>query len=787
MFSNFIRITLRSLFKNGIYTLINISGLAIGIACSILILLWVNDELSFDTFQPKYNRLHQVWANANFDGKINSWRSVPLPTYEEMKVADHRIANSCVTGWGNDRLLQVGDKRLVEQGYYVSEEFLDMFQFPLINGNRELVLDDPSSIVLTESMAKKLFGHTDIIGEIVRVDDEGDLSVTGILQDVPDNSSFQFEFLLPWKYREQVNEWVVRNKTNWGNYSFQVFVELAAANQKVEVEDNIKGILTKKGQDDIQREFFLHPISEWRLNSNFENGKTTGGMMDYVQLFTIIAIFILLIACINFMNLSTARSEKRAKEVGVRKSLGSSRLSLIFQFLGESLLISTISFLIAILLVQILLPSYNTLVDKKLFIDYSNPTLWFYAMGLISLTGIIAGSYPAFYLSSFTPITTLKGKISVGKNGGTPRKVLVTLQFGFSILLIIGTLVIYQQIQLVQNRELGYDQENLVTIPWNEELNDNYQPIKQELLASGAVASVTKSNSAITNVSSNNFLGWPGKPEDLRVIFTTITTEYDYAKTMGIEMLMGRDFSKEFVSDSSAIIINKAGLDLMDLEDPIGTELNLWGDKRKLIGVVDNVLMGSPYVEVKPMFMIMDDWGGPTTIRLKKGQPLEQSLAKVQSVMERMNPTYPFDYSFADIDFQKKFTTIDLTQKLALIFAFLALLITGLGLFGLASYTAEQRTKEIGIRKVLGASVTSLVALLSKEFSRLVIVSFLLAAPISWWLLDNYLNRYKVRIDIPWWIFPLVGFIALIFALLIVSKQAHRVARANPVTSLRSE
>lgn len=787
MFANFIRITVRNLLKNGLYSIINIVGLAIGVVCSLLILLWVADELSFDQFHPKFDRLHQVWVNASFDGKINSWRSVPLPTYEEMKVADHRIANSAVAGWGYDHLLKVGEKRIMDRGYFVSEEFLEMFQFPLISGNEEFVLDDPSSIVITESLAKTLFGDEDPMNKVIRVDDEGDLKVTGVLKDVPKNSSFQFEFLMPWKYRERVNEWVVENKQNWGNYSFQVFVELAEDANEVDVYNNIKNMLVEKGQDDIPRELFFHPLSDWRLNSNFENGKATGGMMDYVRLFTLIAIFILFIACINFMNLATARSERRAKEVGIRKSLGSSRLALILQFLGESLFIASISYAIAILAVQLALPYYNVLVEKELFIDFSSLLFWQYSILIILVTGVVSGSYPAFYLSSFKPATTLKGKVKLGKNAGTPRKVLVTLQFGFSILLMIGTFVIYQQIQLVQSRELGYDQENLIAVDLNEELSNNYEPLKLELLASGAVEAVTKSNSDITNISSNNFLGWPGKPEDLRVIFTTIVTEYDYAETMGIKVLMGRDFSREFVSDTSAIIINKAGLDLMDLEEPLGTQLDLWGTKRKLVGVVDNVLMGSPYVDVKPMFMIMGDWGGSVSVRLKKGRPLKESLATVRSLFEKHNSTYPFDFRFADVEFQKKFTTIDMTQKLATLFAILALVITGLGLFGLASFMAEQRTKEIGIRKVLGASVLSLVALLSKEFSRLVIFSFILFAPLSWWLLDNYLDRYQVRVTIAWWVFPLAGLLSLTFALLIVSNQAHKAARANPIKSLRND
>lgn len=787
MLANFFRITGRMLWRNARYTGIKLAGLAIGIVCSLLILLWVSDELSFDTFHPKLDRLHQVWVNADFNGEISSSPSVPLPTYEAMKGADPGIVNSAVADWGSEHLLSVGQKRMIKQGYFVSEEFLEMFQFPLLSGNSQSVLDDPASIVITQSLARALFGEEDPLHKEVRVDDKSVLQVSGVLKDIPSNSSFEFEYLLPWKYRESIDSWVVENKQKWGNYSFQVYVELAEQASATAVQDNLEDLLARKGETDVDRLFFLHPLSEWRLNSSFENGRPTGGMMDYVRLFTLVAIFILVIACINFMNLATARSEKRAKEVGIRKSLGSGHWRLIFRFLGESLFIAGLSYVIAILLTLMVLPAYNIMVEKELFIDFTSGTFWLYSLLIIVVTGLLSGSYPAFYLSSFKPITILKGKVTTGRGGSTPRKALVTFQFGISILLMIGTFVIYQQIELVQNRELGYDQHNLISVDLNEELSKNYRQIKLALMASGAVEGVTRSNSEITSISSNNFLGWPGKPEDMKVIFTSIITEYDYTKTMGVEVLMGRDFSEEYANDTNAIIVNKAGLEIMGLDEPIGTQLDLWGKKRKLIGVVDNVIMGSPYTEVKPLFMVIGDWGGVVSIRLQEGQPLPESLAAVRSVFERLNPTYPFDYRFASVEFQKKFTTIDMTRKLATLFAVLALIITGLGLFGLASFVAEQRTKEIGIRKVLGASIASIVTLLSKDFSQLVVLAFLIFAPLSWWLLNNYLDRYPIRTEIVWWIFPLAGLLLLTFALLIVGRQAHRAARSNPVSSLRRE
>ncbi|MFY0690204.1 MAG: ABC transporter permease [Cyclobacteriaceae bacterium] len=787
MLKSFFIATIRNLRKNPLYSFINIAGLSIGIACSILILLWVTDETSFDKFVPKSEKLYQVWVNAEFDDKINSWRSVPLPTYEAIKNSHSAVVNTTVASWLNTRLLSVGDKRVIQEGYWVGDEFLDMFEFELTQGNPEIALADPMSIVITENLASILFKDEDPMGQIIKVDDQSSLQVTGILKDLPGNSTFQFEFLIPWKHRESISEWVVENKTNWGNYSFQVFVELADPMKETAVEEEVLfSMLEDNGENDFASYLFLHPMHDWRLHSNFENGVPKGGNSDYVKLFTAIAIFILIIACINFMNLATARSEKRAREVGIRKSLGSSRRGLILQFIGESVFISFLSFVIALVLAMALLPFYNDLVDKQLAIDFNSINFWVFTVIMIAGTGLISGSYPAFYLSSFDPVITLKGSIKIGRGVATPRKVLVVLQFFVSMILMVGTVVIYQQINLVQNRDLGYDQEALISVEITDEISEKYDVIKTELMGSGAVEGVTRSNSQITGINSNNFLGWPGKPEDQRVIFTTIVGGYDYARTMGIDVLHGRDFSKEYGADTSSIVINKAALDLIGLEDPIGTSLDLWGEQKKLIGVVDNVLMGSPYEAVKPLFMILGDWGGFVSIRLKKGD-IKGRLAQVEEVFNKHNPAYPFEYNFEDAEFQQKFTSITMTRRLASLFAGLAIFITGMGLFGLASFIAEQRTKEIGIRKVLGATVSSLIGLISKDFSKLVLVSFIIAVPTSWYLLNEYLERYAIRVEISWWIFPIIGLIALGFALLIVSNQAGRAARTNPVKSLRQD
>ncbi len=787
MIKNYLVVTLRNLFRNKVYSFINIFGLATGISCSLLILLWVFDEISFDRFHPKLNTLYQVWINAEFDGKINSWTSVPLPLYEGLKTEDARLIRTAVTDWSGDHLLTVGENRINKVGYYASEEFLEMFEFPMISGSPRQSLEQPNSIVITESVARALFGEKDAMGQVIRLDNQDELQVTGILRDVPTNSSFQFDCLIPWKLNE-TRDWVKRNKDNWGNYSFQVYAELSDPAHQSAVESKIHDLLMRHGEVEVKRELFLYPLERWRLHRRFENGVESGGQNEFVQLFSSIAIFILVIACINFMNLATARSERRAREVGIRKTVGGRRRELVFQFIGESILITTLAFAIAVLLTELALPFYNDLVEKKLSLDYASLQFWEFAVGLILFTGIISGSYPALYLSSFQPTQVLKGKITIGKGGTTPRKVLVTMQFIVSVLLVISMLVIYRQIQHVKNRDIGYSQEGLITVEYTREIEKQFKAIKNELLQSGVVSAVAKSNSPITAIWSNNFLGWPGKPEDRKVMFSTIACEYDYSKTMGIRMLEGRDFSEDISSDSAGIIVNKAALDLMQLKDPIGQQLELWGKKKTLIGIIDNVIMESPDNVVRPLFMVFDpNWSSSVTIRLEKTRDIQSSLKTVEDIFRKYNPAYPFDYDFADVEFRKKFKSVTMTGQLAALFATLAILITGLGLFGLAAFTAEQRTKEIGIRKVMGASVRGLVIHMSQDFSRLVLIALAIATPLAWWAMNAFLNRYTYRTDVPWWIFPATGGIALLFAIGIVATQALRAARANPVNSLRND
>jgi putative ABC transport system permease protein len=787
MLRNYLKIAIRNLTKNSVYSFINISGLSIGIASSVLILLWVADEYSYDTFHKNYNSIYKLYQNQEWQQGIGTGNAMPYPLKEVIKDRTNAIKHVVMTNWGEGNMLEVGERRLNKMGLSASEDFFKVFSFNMVRGDPNTALNDPTSIVITESTAQAFFENQDPINQLIKIDNGQELKVTGVIKDLPKQSAFRFDYVLPFGYLESTQGWVHNSKDNWNNNSFPMYVQLQENTTEAEVNTAIQDIIKENNSKAPTAKLFLHPISKWRLYSNFENGKNSGGLIDYVQLFTAIAIFVLVIACINFMNLATARSERRAREVGIRKSVGSRRKQLIFQFLGESIMITLISFLVAIVLVEILLPSYNLLVNKNISIDYGNPLIWLTALGLILVIGIFSGSYPAFYLSSFQPVKVLKGKINLGKGVSTPRQVLVTLQFGFSIFLIIGTIIIYQQIMHVKSRDMGYDRENLIQIWTNNELEANFQTIREELLRTGVVEAVCKSNSPITSIFSNNEIEWEGKISEQRVAFSTIATEYDYTETMGIKMLVGRDFSRDF-NDSSSTVINQAAVDLMAMDNPIGQKIKMNGRDLEIIGVMPNVVMGSPYQPVEPMTLIFDpEWSSTITVRLNKTPDLNASVETIQSVFKKHNPTYPLWYRFADSDFEKKFSDINLISRLAGIFASLAIVITCLGLLGLAAFMAEQRTKEIGIRKVMGASVASLVLLLSKDFSKLVIFAFAVSAPIGWWFINDFLKRYPYRVDVAWWVLAGSGVVALGLALLIVSTQALRAARANPSQSLRSE
>jgi putative ABC transport system permease protein len=788
MIKNYLFIAVRNLHRDGLYSSINIVGLAIGIACSILILLWVRDEFAFDRFHENYGEIHKVYINQEYSGEVATNGAVPYPAMSAIQSSAPGVKHVAMTDHGEGYNLTVGKTKVTKMGLAVSDEFFTMFSFRSIQGDASSALRDRSSIVITESAAKSLFGDTDPIGKLVQCENTNEFKVGAVIEDIPAQSTIRFDFFIPFSNFEATEQWVREARENWRNNVFHVYVQLEHAASVDKVNAAIKDLVSKNEKESPTAELFLHPMSKWRLYSNFSQGNISGGLIEYVTMFSTIAIFIMIIACINFMNIATARSEKRALEVGIRKTLGSRRKQLVLQFLGESIIITSIGFLLSMVIVELALPAYNILVNKQLSIDYANPVLWLAALSMVLLIGVIAGSYPAFYLTGFQPVRVLKGKLHATQGALTPRKILVTLQFSFSIFLVIGTFVVYQQITHVKNRQIGYNRENLMLIWTNNELETNFQTTKNELLKSGVVKAVSKSSAPITRIFSSANVEWQGKDPGSKVGFVTIATEYDFAETMGFNMIDGRDFSRDF-ADTSNVVINKAAADLMGLKEPVGAKLRMWGDEWTVVGVTENFIMGSPYAPVDPTVMVfIPSWSSTINVRLEKTADVQASVAKVETIFKKLNPSYELSWRFADEEFETKFTSINLISRLSGIFAALAILISCLGLFGLAAFTAAQRRKELGIRKVLGATVSGLIVMISKDFSRLVAIAFVIASPLAWWFLNNFfLNQYPYRVTITWWTIPAAGFSTLVLAMIIVGTQAFRAAQNNPVDSLRSE
>jgi putative ABC transport system permease protein len=787
MIRNYLKIAFRNLLKNKGFSAINILGLAVGMASAILIILWINYEITYDQFHAKKDRIFEAWNRDTFSGKLQCWNTTPKVF---ARAAEHEFPEiEMVTrvDWPNKRLFAVGEKKVSVSGSAVDSTFFNVFSFPLLKGDATTVLKDNYSIVLTEHLAKSIFGNEEPMGKQIRIDEKDNYTVTGIAKDLPFNTRFsKIEYFLPWSHvRKNGND-----DPNWGNNSTRNYVLLKQNATLASIEPKIKFLKRRHADDEKTNEMFLYPISRWRLYSNFTNGKEDGGLIDFVKMFAVIAAFILLIACINFMNLSTARSEKRAKEVGIRKVVGASKSSLIAQFLGESILISLIAGILAIFIVQFSLPAFSVLTDKKLFVDYSNSWFWLIFLGFVIFTGIIAGSYPAFYLSAFKPVKVLKGTFLKTDKVVTPRKILVVLQFTFAIILIICTAIVKEQIQHAQNRETGYNKDKLVYHFLEGDLEKNYTLVKNELLSSGVATSVTKTSAPLTQTWSDTWgVEWKGKLATDKTDFDVFNADENLVETAGLKIVQGRDFNlKEFPTDSTGMLLNESAARQMAFKDPIGQLVKNNDREWHVVGVIKDFILGSPYYPTKPMIIQgSKGWFNVIHFKLNGSNTTADNLKKAEAIFKKYNPAYPFGYQFIDEEYASKFKSEQRTGTLAALFAGLTIFISCLGLFGLAAYMAEGRIKEIGVRKVLGASVTSIVSLLSKDFVGLVIISFVLASPIAWWLMHNWLQNYPYSVTIEWWIFAFAAGLSVLIALITVSYHAIRAATANPVKSLRTE
>jgi putative ABC transport system permease protein len=794
MIKNYFKIAWRNLLKNKVYSIINIAGLASGMAVAMIIGLWIYDEASANRHFKNYENLYQVMMHQTFDGIRGTQQALPYPMGEELKNKYPDFKGVAMCDWGGPHSLMYKEKKISKFGHFIGEQAVDMFSLKILDGDKN-PLHDPYSIVLTDETAKILFGSENPLGKIVKLDNTTNLKVTAVVDKQPKNSSLGFDYLIPFQLQDIIYSWVKQfHKTNWGNNSWQVYVQLNDNANLSSVNNKIKNVVISHFTDEntlkhIIPVVFIHPMAKWRLYSDFENGKNTGGFIKYVRMFGILGMIVLLIACINFMNLSTARSEKRAKEVGVRKAVGSGRKQLISQFLSESMLISGLAFVLALGIVIIALPYFNKLTDKEMGLQIASPLFWIIMIAFTVLTGLLAGSYPAFYLSSFNPVRVLKGNLKAGRSSSLPRKILVILQFASSVILMIGTIIINQQIQFGKNRPIGFNNKGLISVNWSDDIAKSFEVIRQELLSTGAVISVTQSNSPPSEIYSNNN-GWEWKnsqPVEKSVVFSTIATTYDYTKTLGIKLIDGRDFSRDF-ADSNAVILNQAAVKRMNLKNPVG-EMLKWNDKpMRIIGVVPDIQMESPFRRISPLTIIFNkDWVSFVNIRINPNMSASKAIGLIKPVFDKYNPAFPFEYQFADEQYAKKFNYEELVGNLATIIAVLAIFISCLGLFGLASFTAEQRVKEIGVRKVLGASVLNLWQLLSKDFVILVLTSCAIAIPIAWYFMKEWLNSYEYKTSIGIGVFVGVLFISLAITLVTVSFQAIKAAMANPVKSLRTE
>jgi putative ABC transport system permease protein len=789
MLTNYFKTTFRNLWKNRAYSFLNIAGLAIGIACAALIFLWVENEVTYNHNFEKRNYLYKVYENQTHDN-VSTFLATSGPMANALKAEIPGIKNAARLSFNKQlmQLFSLADKTINEQGYYADSSIFSMLTLPFVYGSAANAFKQLHSLVISKSMSEKFFGNKNPVGKTLKVNNEQEYIVTGVFKDLPQNSTFQFQWLAPFEIFEAKNSWL----SGWGNNGVTTLVELEPSANIVSINRKLKEFLNTK-DDGNNTECFLYSMNRWNLYNHFTNGKEDNdGEIKYVRLFSLIAWIILIIACINFMNLATARSEQRAKEVGVRKVMGAGKTKLISQFISESLLMSFIAVLLAVGFIYISLPSFNSLVEKELSLNLFNPFHigCLIAIGLV--TGLIAGSYPAFYLSSFNPITIFKGmKLKSSGSTGFIRKGLVVSQFTISIALIISTIIIYQQIQHVKNRDLGYNKNNSIYLDLQGQLHDNFNSIYDDLMQTGVVQNAALSEYPSFSIWNNtdNF-SWQGKDPKQSILITFENVTPQFLSTMGMKLTIGRDFYTTPKVDSNNILINETLAKRMGKEGKVGGIISAWGQNYNVVGIVKDFVYNNMYGKSDPFLAFCNPanvTNGCLTIRFKQNADIANALAKTETIIKRNNPDYPFEYKFVDEEFDKLFKTETLIGKLAGVFAMLAIFISCLGLFGLAAYTAEKRTKEIGIRKVLGASATGLAKLLSKDFLQLVAIACVIAFPMAWWAMHNWLQNYEYRTQLYWWVFASAGIAALIIALLTVSFQAIKAAMANPVKSLRTE
>jgi putative ABC transport system permease protein len=789
MIKNYFKIAWRNIKKHKGFSLINGGGLTLGVASCLLLMLYVSYHLNFNHQFKNLDNIYVVENNQPGDGKVYTFTSTPGQAAAAIKsevpgvVQSARAENYSAAG-----LLTYNNNSFKKKGLFADPSFFSIFSYNFIKGDAVGCLTQINSIVITQDLAKTLFGDSDPMGKIISRNNKVPLIVTGVIDNIPANESYQFDFVIPYAQFEVEQPWA--KNLNWGSNFCQTYVQLKDA-ASLNRANAILALIIAKHADGEKNQLFLFPVAKFHLYDKFDNGKSAGGTIDQIHLFEILALCILLIACVNFMNLSTARSEERAKEVGIRKAIGSGRKLLIWQFIIESLMLSIASTIAAAIIVVLIIPYFNELLSIKMVLPINEWYTWAIIIGIGVITGLISGSYPAFYLSSFEPIKVLKGRFKGGNNALPVRKILVVVQFAFAIFLITATICIYRQIQYVQNLGNGYDQNNLVEIPVEGSLDKKSDVLITELKEKGIITNGTQVSLSVTHNGNNTWnVDWPGKDPNSKILFDVLNVGYDFTKTIGGKLVAGRNFSNQFPIDTSGktVMVNEASVAVMHLKNPIGAQIKYQDGQVTIIGVYKDFVRGSPYEKIPPMISQYDT-GNATSIalRLNPAHSITANIDAINKSLKSINPAYPPIINFVNADFEKKFENERVLGMLSNIFGGLAIIISCLGLFGLAAYAAEQRTKEIGVRKVLGATVTGITALLSKDFLVLVAIAILPAVALSYWSLTNWLEKYQYHIRLSWWIMALASVITIVIALLTVSYQAIKAALANPVKSLRSE
>ncbi|SFC10352.1 ABC transporter permease [Spirosoma endophyticum] len=787
MLRNYIKIAWRNLANNKAFSFINIVGLSLGMVCSLIIYLWVQDERKYDKFHANGDRLYRVIVNSiEKTGEIsNSFENSPGVLSGILKKEIPEISHAATITWENKDRMRVGTKATNEKGRIVGADFFEMFSFPLLKGNPRTIFAAPNSLVISQRLANKYFGFADPIGKLIRLNEKDDYVVSGVFATVPANSSIKFDYVRSFESFAKNNPWIV---DGWSDFGPSTVVMLRSDASLEKVNAKIRRFLTQHDKTVTDKTLSLQPYRDQYLYSRFENGIPVGGRIEYVRLFSVVALFVLLIACINFVNLATARSVKRAKEIGIRKVVGAAKAYLVGQFMGESLLMTLIAASLSILLSFLLLPTFNSITGKTIEIPLDTPAFVGKLTILVTITTLLSGIYPALFLSSFNPVNVLKGSFSTKPGIATFRKGLVVFQFTLSLALIIGALVVYQQMNYIQTKNIGLSRENVLYIKLEGELGKKYESFKQTVLQSNTIEHITTINTIPTDVgNATSDLIWTTKKPTDKFSIWLMGASYDFAKTLNIKLKEGRSFSPAFRTDTAGFLLNEVAAERMHLKNPIGQPIDLWGKKGTVIGLMKNFHMQSLHRTIEPLIVYFEPQPrGNIVARIQAGKT-QQALLILQKAHKEINPAYPFSYEFADDAFRQQYKSETIIRELATCFAVLAILISCLGLFGLAAFTAEQRTKEIGVRKVLGASVSSIITLLSTDFLKLVLLAIVIASPIAWWIMDKWLQDFAYKTELSWWIFALSGLLAVGIALLTVSFQSVKAALTNPVKSLRSE